>query len=1213
VVCLGRGAIISFKSEFNIEERPSLLYIKMNVEEVVSALRELIVATQKEKHEPTPSEYLAAIMNSLLQSRGQQEGHMDHLMVVLKGVLPMASRELVRASFRQLAPLLTTALVTYHGSSRIVRRIVGTLGQLLSLQETGEGFWLSESALLSLNTILSLLDDDNESLRKSVGEALGGLMAVHKAADADGVRSYLCDFLTQVFKTCTRSEYKRSLYAAQFLEVHMGQFRGEHAAVLLEALLCLRECRQPVLTAAAYKCMDASIQNPALSLSAEQVGGFLTQLLAAGTDTLDMETNVYFFSGVCSCVVREVDCSEQGLTEEYILSKLGLLMSGFEQEFVQIHIVVGSSIKRMLSHPEVMVTEAVVGRLMSALHTKYQPAWFYVIDVARSLLMHCRDNSVLAGIIVSKLAEVYQSCEDRVVITTPQVEMALTDALAAGVQALRLGAFLKVVPFSDSGGGSSSSGSGGAIGIPERREWILHLLRTALKLYPFTCDEFAREILGRASSWEEALGGRLGARMSPQDRSTSKRNVTQMWSLFPDFCSHAPLDLASHFDTLAPQIMLTMRDTSGQAEVVPYVVTGVTNLANAVKEDAPEQAASVLGPSCTVFLPTLLSIIESQKTSQDGLVQSCVSAIGAWAGLAPQTLITSVGRKLFKVVLSSTATHEATTAGDDAAVSTWMNVIMAILPYLEEAMVLLLYKTLKPILTVSQSTVMQKRGYIILDALLNSYTSVVLQVDDLGAIVRMVADSLYSCHVSSRHTRLRCINTLLKCVAVADVESTVKLVFGEVLICLKDGNKKCRDAAADAMRDMIERCDSPFLLTLVCAGLAAETSVVRSAALMALSLLLVTRRNDQYLLEQVPRMLETCLILVQEQSREQIRAVLGLMRVLVAALPTEDLSGRGIDLATVLPLVLEVVFFDSPHKDRFSARIRGITRKLCTRCGGDAVKEHLPGDDMALVDYILRKERKSARRKQAAGDKDVSRDAWNRVLDSDSEAESSGDDMTAAKSRISRKSRASRRPVAIRASTANEMSSNLPRNLDDLLEDSSAMVGASGAAAKRQLGEGGADNDDDGYRVDVGEDGRLVIESTIDDASLMGDDDDDDVGDTAMGTDKTNSDYGFDVSLSAAQEQRTKGGRKRERVSGEEYKAKKGSGDVWKKGMLAPHAFIPLDARVLKKKSFDKAVGQYGAVLKTKTAKVSAGRGRKGVVMGNRAQRKALAKKLATK
>jgi ribosomal RNA-processing protein 12 len=53
---------------------------------------------------------------------------------------------------------------------------------------------------------------------------------------------------------------------------------------------------------------------------------------------------------------------------------------------------------------------------------------------------------------------------------------------------------------------------------------------------------------------------------------------------------------------------------------------------------------------------------------------------------------------------------------------------------------------------------------------------------------------------------------------------------------------------------------------------------------------------------------------------------------------------------------------------------------------------------------------------------------------------------------------------------------------------------------------------------------------------------------------------------------------------GSDYRAKNAGGDVWKKGSLQPHAYIPLDPRLLSKKHKSLAVEHFGQVVNNNTA-----------------------------
>ena len=61
------------------------------------------------------------------------------------------------------------------------------------------------------------------------------------------------------------------------------------------------------------------------------------------------------------------------------------------------------------------------------------------------------------------------------------------------------------------------------------------------------------------------------------------------------------------------------------------------------------------------------------------------------------------------------------------------------------------------------------------------------------------------------------------------------------------------------------------------------------------------------------------------------------------------------------------------------------------------------------------------------------------------------------------------------------------------------------------------------------------------------------------------------------------------KLPGEEYKSKKSTGDIWKKGMLQPHAYIPLNGKLLgKKKNIHKGLlKHYTSVLTTGRKKKS--------------------------
>lgn len=68
---------------------------------------------------------------------------------------------------------------------------------------------------------------------------------------------------------------------------------------------------------------------------------------------------------------------------------------------------------------------------------------------------------------------------------------------------------------------------------------------------------------------------------------------------------------------------------------------------------------------------------------------------------------------------------------------------------------------------------------------------------------------------------------------------------------------------------------------------------------------------------------------------------------------------------------------------------------------------------------------------------------------------------------------------------------------------------------------------------------------------------------------------------------------------------------MWKRGMLEPHAYIPLDPRLLHKKNHKEAVAHFGVIIKSgkkiktgKGAVAKGGRGKGGSNAGAKGNRK---------
>jgi negative regulator of replication initiation len=1161
-----------------------------DVQEVVAALREIIVNTRganDRESEPSANEYYAAILNVLAAANNFAVDQVEEFLVILKDIVSSVSLSLVRATADQYIKIILGIIKAYEEDSVVLRLCICFLASLISRQD--KSFWQSMVSMQALNVYLALIDDKRTALRKGVHTELIRLLSLHrKPSETQPIHNYVSDFCAQVLQSCTRSQYRRALYVTGFLESAIGMFREQHITTMLNYILATRACQLPLLTAAAFRTVDACLQSPTNDMSGMQVDGLLQVLLKSGTDTLDMESNVYYYSSLGSSLVT-LSRSEVLLFKKSLVPVFQVLCQGFEVEFVQIHTSVGASMKRILSVTDFTDSTFIISLLIRCFQQKYYPAWFYIIDVVRSVILKCRTAKLdlfttesFLRPLIEKLAEIYQLNEDGALTLTSQVEIAIRDILVMSAELVGLNQFLNIVPFSKP---SASSQSHMVSGIDSTREWVVTILRSSLRdncRITTSCRDFTFEIVGPLQEWEAILRrpqGIGGGTM--QQRESIRRSSVLLWSLFPQFCANAPSDISEGYSTLVPILVDALRNSSHtHADITPYVVQGLTNLAVLCNGQQPQYAflKEITQPSTEVFLPAILSRVETASI-HDKNFQTYVSAVGAWTALASSSFVTSICKKLFKLVLSSTGNVKTPEAADE--ISRWLITIHAMLPYLTDSLVLLLYKTMKPLLSITEQSSLQKRGYFILDTLITAKSAVILSVESPECMIRTMSETLLSCHVSSRHTRLKCIHSLLTVINESILGSCVQLVFGEVLLCLKDANKKCRDAATDVMKHIVKSCPPSLTLPLICSALVGETPLVRSCALIGMSILISENRVNPEVLNYAPDILSTALLLHSDEYMEQSRAVFSLMRVLVNVLPTDTLEGLAAS-------IIEATLRPSIFKEKFVTRIRAIIRKLCGRYGIDTVRPYIPDSDMALIDALARQlRRKSYLQDNKSKSKATS--GYDDMHDSDSD----GDDSNG--SDVEDTPRA--RPKAIRVTDTDE---DFPHTLNDLIDTDVIKYNGDRGKAPSQVAEDARMQAAKENLVYFDNNGKLIVKDVKgDDGMEMRNDRDDEIG--------------MEVTTTTTKKIQQKL-IKKVRMPGDEYKAKKGTkGDVWKKGMLAPHAFIPLDARLMSSRRKNDALKTFGAVVNNKSSGKSKAvrvvNSRKGkILLGNRKQREAAKK-----
>ena len=1279
-----------------------------------------VIRSQQEagkEHEPTATEYFAVSSKTLGKASEQSPDFLVSTLRIMEAVIPQAAKPIVRGQFKAVSTSLLEIITQSADEPKLLRVSMVALGTLLCAQDMSDGYWGNVQPLQCLNTILIMLEDSNAKLRKVAEDQIMALLRQHKLHKVKAVRAYVADFCFAILKSCTRSDYRRSLYIVLFLESSMALLAtGENRPKqYLDTLLSLQTCQQAVLTAASFRTIDAYFQSPHYDADTTQTAVCYQTLVETRNTSVDMEANTYRYLGLGSgfVLLHKMDAR---LARTVLKKTCQALTSGCEGEFLQIHDAVGAGFKRVIGEciNREMVQEAiqaadkkqqqqgqggkeektfvgvVVHALEELLQIKYKAAWLHVLGACKKLLeavLYLTGSSsggeslscgALLAPLVRQLAGVYQLVEANSIAVDVSTHLTMGETLGAALRCVGFTEFLQIVPL------RAGVATPDYMAIDTAREWLLPLLHSNLKLMRCSLCDYAIVVLPMVEVCRDAVARPADLQLNSSQVALIKARIMQLLSLFPDFCHLGTSDLVSFFPRLLPELTAALQNESKDGmNSAQHILTGIAQLANVVHEasggtvymgntgagnggdsqdlslgdleeggtgnhvgggparsftrvETPEFKA-LSGHAHTV-LPAILSFLERSSIG-DPSFASAVRCVSAWTSVAPTSLVTVISKKLLQLLLQSTTPNLSVGTIKADAGASWMAITLAVVPYLPAPMIHILYKTIRPLLSIDQSISSQKRAYSVLEAVLTLHGDKLFSLEPREAILEVVNESLMSAHVSARNMRLRCILTIVGSIC-SDIQAAAEekneahredcygqlvnaadATFGETLICQKDANQKTRDTAKNILSQLVLHLELEPSLARLASAIVAETPVMRSAAILGLCVAFVQHRGTLGIAQHFPSLLSTTCLLLQEENAEVSRAVLTFIKVCCAVVPVASLEDQ-------LPRILSSFCQElGPLKAKFATRCKALMRKLLQRFGESRIRPLVPQDDLPLLEYLLRQGRRKVRRQ---GDKKDD------LLQSDDEADEDGedsdgdeDDMDVAEGTSNKKyshvradHRIESRPKAKRS--ASGVDDRLPTSLTDLLEDQGRNTAGGGGDSKRSRKRGREDldpaaqeaevegDDDEKYHV-VMENGVVVVKSREDDEGAEADSTKRGKLGAAVRVGAQGEGDNDAVADAAAKASANK--KKRTAAPGAEYKSKKSGGDVWRKGTLEPHAYIPLDARLLAGRNSREAMSTFGGVVNTKRARASAAAATAPghVVVGNRKQREARNKRKAAK
>jgi ribosomal RNA-processing protein 12 len=656
-----------------------------------------------------------------------------------------------------------------------------------------------------------------------------------------------------------------------------------------------------------------------------------------------------------------------------------------------------------------------------------------------------------------------------------------------------------------------------------------------------------------------------------------------------------------------------------------------------------QRDAEVLEMECFKLLPSLFKLVDTlhtvsrsgnprndeMKVDEDNVehctetnnssvqqVQAVTKAIASLSRLAPKPFLQNLFKKVIQRLL------EASQSDDDLSekMCSLLSLAQALVvsESLDDSSVSLLYRSLKPLIRTDQTKPrVQKRAYKVMAEICQRYHS--FTGDRLEELCELLTSSIVTSQISARHMRLKCLKNivdgfdssnrvhmvskacnggkrclfLLKTTNLLSFQETISKLVGEVLLCLKDSNAKTREAAFQLLLSMANaRGDLTDFFQLVTAALGAETTHMRSAAVMALSRLVFEyARDDPAVQPLLPSLLQTVLVLFDDTSREVIKSVVGFVRVSVAAMPSEQLE-------PMLPEVVNGLLKYHRGKDRFRAKIKIILKKLVKLYGFDALVPLVPEGDSRLLTHMRKLAERGARRKvQLRSQQEQKSVDFDDMIGSDEDDSDDGRTLMTgatgftkmtgrtgkslgtqtAKSVKSRSSRTAAESTATSKGSRANASIRLRNDADGEVFDVADLTAKSVRFAENDS----EDTDSEGGAVEFDGAGKLVIRDDFED-NLASKGDNYNEDDEIFVAGKKRRLSRFESAKIEKEEQKKKQHSKSATLGlGASYRSKKAGGDVKRKGQkFEPYAYVPLDGRSYTKKNRKQAVEQMTTVVR---------------------------------
>uniref|UniRef100_A0A8C7QT14 Ribosomal RNA processing 12 homolog n=1 Tax=Oncorhynchus mykiss TaxID=8022 RepID=A0A8C7QT14_ONCMY len=690
------------------------------------------------------------------------------------------------------------------------------------------------------------------------------------------------------------------------------------------------------------------------------------------------------------------------------------------------------------------------------------------------------------------------------------------------------------------------------------RSWLIpvirdHVKNTQLAYYTSYLLPLAATLRQRAEELEKA-GQKLEAKVY-------KTLQLQIWTMLPGFCV-GPLDLLVSFKGVARALGMAINERPDlRLTICQAIRTLITKSCNTEEEKAE------VGRFAKNFLPILFNVFSQQPAPGDiaPYRMAVLDTIKVYLTVTdPQVHTGSLTITIFLLIPSPPSQNAME---DKLSV---MDLMVAMAPCVDEVTMSQTFELIRPYLE-NKEPHMQKKAYRVLEEMCGGEReecrSFVLS--HLETLKHVLLGTLKNASSPAKRPRLKCLIHIVKQLS-DEHRDFITALLPEVIICTKEVSVGARKSAYTLLVEIgnafIRFCGDAKealeqYLLLVYVGLTGSVTMI-TCTVLALTRLVFEYKD----MGSMEHLLHNVCLLLTSRTREIVKAALSFVKVILFVMDPKTLAGH-VTMEGVGNIKDDV-------RRHFRTKLKNIFTKFIRKFGFELVKSKLPVEHHKVLVNIRKAEARTKRSRLADEDHDDSDSGDDNIEEILAESDSDMSDDERPKGAKTQKKPTKQKGRA----WLKEGQGDEPLNFLDPTV-SQRVLATNPDMKKRAKVQ---------HNFKVTSDGRLIIKE------------DNDEGDKTKGsrththtqTPKLTLCYGrrertiscvyafmqiFFLSAGGSGIHRPLGG---SRDLGGDYKAKKGKGDVKRKGKVDPYAYIPLRKAQLNRRKKAKMQGQFKGMVR---------------------------------